>query len=57
VIKQTFVSNSSRGFLVNTKDFLRLGVPLDEATRRATDFISNFILGGVWAAETQSYPT
>ena len=31
---------------VNTKDFLRLGVPLGEATRRATDFISKFILGG-----------
>ena len=31
---------------VNTKDFLRLGVPLGEATRRATDFISRFILGG-----------
>src|SRR5271157_5430836 len=31
---------------MNTKDFLRLGVPLGEATRRATDFVSNFILGG-----------
>src|SRR6185436_20588617 len=31
---------------MNTKDFLRLGVPLGEATRRATDFISKFILGG-----------
>src|SRR5258706_8664110 len=31
---------------MNTKDFLRLGVPLGEATRRATDFISRFILGG-----------
>jgi tRNA-splicing ligase RtcB len=31
---------------VNTKDFLRLGVPLGQATRRATDFISKFILGG-----------
>ena len=29
---------------MNTKDFLRLGVPLGEATRRATDF--EFILGG-----------
>ncbi len=41
---------------MNTKDFLRLGVPLGEATRppsprygatrRATDFIAQFILGG-----------
>jgi len=31
---------------VNTKDFLRLGVPLGEATRRATDFVAKFILGG-----------
>jgi tRNA-splicing ligase RtcB len=32
--------------LMNTKDFIRLGVPLGEATRRATDFISKFILAG-----------
>src|SRR5205809_3915243 len=31
---------------MNAKDFLRLGVPLGEATRRATDFVSKFILGG-----------
>ncbi|MBI3852452.1 MAG: RtcB family protein [Verrucomicrobia bacterium] len=31
---------------MNTKDFLRLGVPLGEATRRATDFTASFILGG-----------
>ncbi|HWX18796.1 MAG TPA: RtcB family protein [Candidatus Binatia bacterium] len=31
---------------MNTKDFIRLGVPLGEATRRATDFISEFILAG-----------
>jgi tRNA-splicing ligase RtcB len=31
---------------MNTKDFLRMGIPLGEATRRATDFISKFILGG-----------
>ncbi len=31
---------------MNTKDFLRLGVPLGEATRRATDFVAQFILGG-----------
>jgi tRNA-splicing ligase RtcB len=31
---------------MNTKDFIRLGVPLGEATRRATDFISKYILGG-----------
>ena len=30
---------------MNSKDFLRLGVPLGEATRRATDFVSKFILG------------
>ena len=31
---------------MNTKDLIRLGVPLGEATRRATDFISRFVLGG-----------
>jgi len=31
---------------MNTKDFIRFGVPLGEATRRATDFISKFILSG-----------
>jgi len=31
---------------MNAKDFLRLGVPLGEATRRATDFVARFILGG-----------
>ena len=31
---------------MNTKDFIRLGIPLGEATRRATDFVSKFILGG-----------
>ncbi|MGA2853284.1 MAG: hypothetical protein ABSE90_04015 [Verrucomicrobiota bacterium] len=31
---------------MNTEDFLRLGVPLGEATRRATDFVAKFIL---WA--------
>ena len=31
---------------MNNKDFIRLGVPLGEATRRATDFISKFILAG-----------
>ena len=31
---------------MNAKDFLRLGVPLGEPTRRATDFVSQFILGG-----------
>jgi hypothetical protein len=30
---------------MNTKDLTRLGVPLGEATWRATDFISKFILG------------
>jgi len=31
---------------MNTKDFIRLGVPLGEATRRATDFVAKFILSG-----------
>ena len=31
---------------MNTKDFLRLGVPLGEATRRATDFVARYMLGG-----------
>ncbi len=31
---------------MNAKYLLRLGVPLGEATRRATDFAANFILGG-----------
>src|SRR4029077_14446510 len=31
---------------MNTKDFIRLGVPLGEATRRATEFVSSFILAG-----------
>src|SRR5436305_8246144 len=31
---------------MNTKDFIRLGIPLGEATRRATDFVAQFILGG-----------
>src|SRR5688572_10680868 len=35
-----------QGIVMNTKHFLRLGVPLGEATRRATDFVAKFILGG-----------
>lgn len=31
---------------MNTKDFIRLGIPLGEATRRATDFVSSYILAG-----------
>ncbi|HOX55493.1 MAG TPA: RtcB family protein [Candidatus Paceibacterota bacterium] len=31
---------------MNSKDLIRLSVPLGEATRRATDFISRFILSG-----------
>jgi hypothetical protein len=31
---------------MNTKDFLRMGVPLGQATRRATDFVARFILSG-----------
>ncbi len=29
---------------MNTKDFIRLGVPLGEATRRATDFVAQYVL-------------
>jgi RNA-splicing ligase RtcB len=31
---------------MNTNDFLRLGVPLGQATRLATDFVAKFVLGG-----------
>src|SRR6267378_4327989 len=31
---------------MNTKDLIRLGVPLGEATRRATGFVASFILAG-----------
>src|SRR5579863_3438838 len=31
---------------MNTRDFLRLGVPLGEATRRATDFVAQYALSG-----------
>jgi tRNA-splicing ligase RtcB len=31
---------------MNAKDFLRLGVPLGEATRRATEFVAQFVLRG-----------
>jgi tRNA-splicing ligase RtcB len=31
---------------MNTKDFLRLGVPLGEAARRATDFVAQYVLQG-----------
>jgi tRNA-splicing ligase RtcB len=31
---------------MNTKDFLRMGIPLGQATRLATDFVCRFILGG-----------
>jgi tRNA-splicing ligase RtcB len=31
---------------MNAKELIRLGVPLGEATRRATDFIARFVLGG-----------
>ena len=31
---------------MNTKDFLRFGVPLGEATRRATDFVAQYVLRG-----------
>jgi tRNA-splicing ligase RtcB len=31
---------------MNAKDFLQIGVPLGQATRRATDFTSKFVLSG-----------
>ena len=31
---------------MNAKDFIRLGVPLGDATKRATDFVAKFVLGG-----------
>ena len=31
---------------MNAKDLIRFGVPLGEASRRAVDFITKFILGG-----------
>ena len=31
---------------MNTRDFIRLGIPPGEDTRRATDFVSQFILSG-----------
>ena len=31
---------------MNMIDFLRLGVPLGEATRQAGDFVASFVLGG-----------
>ena len=31
---------------MNAKDFIRLGIPLSEASRRATDFVSRYILSG-----------
>jgi tRNA-splicing ligase RtcB (3'-phosphate/5'-hydroxy nucleic acid ligase) len=40
------VSRIDSRFTMNAKDLLRLGVPLGQPTRRATDFLSKFILGG-----------
>jgi hypothetical protein len=31
---------------MNTKDFVKLGVPLGEATRRATGFVAQYVLRG-----------
>jgi len=31
---------------MNSKDLIRLGVPMGEATRRGTDFIAQYVLGG-----------
>jgi tRNA-splicing ligase RtcB len=38
--------NDTTGSKINTKDFIRLGIPLGEATRRATGFVTSFILAG-----------
>lgn len=35
-----------RKIVMNTKDLIRLGVPLGEPMRRATDFIAQFVLSG-----------
>ena len=35
-----------KAVFMNSKDFLRLGVPLGEATRRATDFVAQYVLRG-----------
>jgi len=36
---------------MNVKDFIRLGVPLGEATRRPTGLIASFIFAGsAWIA-------
>ena len=32
---------------MNTKDLMRIGVPLGEPMRRAMDFVSKFILSGI----------
>src|ERR1035438_3686743 len=39
-------NRSNGGPIMNTKDLIRRGVPMGEATRPATDFISKFILAG-----------
>lgn len=41
---------------MNTEDFLRLGVPLGQATRLATDFNSKFILGGGASGSAEFIP-
>jgi hypothetical protein len=51
---------------MNTKDFLRLGMPLGEATRRppsfhygatsVTDFVAQFILGGGVSGSAEFIP-
>lgn len=40
---------------MNTKDFLRLGVPLGEATLRAADFVAQFVLDGGASLERRIY--
>jgi hypothetical protein len=41
---------------MNTNDFLRLGVPLGQATRLAMKFISQFILGGDASGSAEFIP-
>jgi tRNA-splicing ligase RtcB len=38
---------------MNTKDFIRLGIPLGEATRRATDFVAQHVLRGGGTAKLE----
>jgi tRNA-splicing ligase RtcB (3'-phosphate/5'-hydroxy nucleic acid ligase) len=45
-VQLSFKNPSPCSLDMNTKDFLRLGVPLGEATRRATEFVAQYVLRG-----------